>query len=240
MKSKFTFWGFIIVMIVAVVPQVMAQSPTAGSPCRDLRNCAPHQQQGQHQTANGGSATGGSATGGTAAATTGSSSSTASTGSSMSSSTTGSSSSDSSTNANNAATNGPQSNSQVSNYNDVHQTPATFVPPQFSTAPCQQAGGAGGAGGVFSFGISGSRTNRECEKRATAQDFAAIGNSEAAAKILCKTKAAKAAGLTMEDCMKITQKPEPAQPPVPSQGAVNVPPTQLDVQAAKVGNMQGN
>lgn len=245
MKSKLTFWGFIIVMIVAVVPQVVAQTPTAGSPCRDIRNCAPHQQQGQHQTANGGTATGGTATGGAATggaatATSGSSSSGASTGSSMSNSTSGASSSNSSTSATNAATNGPQSNNQVSNYNDVHQTPATFVPPQFSTAPCQQAGGAGGAGGVFSFGISGSRTNRECEKRATAQDFAAIGNPEAAAKILCKTKAAKAAGLTMDDCLKITQKPEPAQPPTPSQGAVNVPPTQLDAQAAKVGSMQGN
>lgn len=234
MKSKFTFWVFVIAT-AAAVPQVMAQSALAGSPCRDTRDCAPHQQQGQRQTANGGTATGGAA-----AATTGSSSSNSSTGSSMSSSTTGSSNSNSSTSATNAATNGPQSNSQVSNYNDVRQTPATFVPPQFSTAPCQQAGGVGGAGGLFSFGVSGSRTNRECEKRATAQDFAAIGNPEAAAKILCRTKAAKAAGLTMGDCMKITQKPEPAQPPMPPEGAVNVSPTPLDVQAAKAGNMQGN
>jgi hypothetical protein len=228
MQSKFAFWVFVIV-IAASVPQAMAQSAIAGSPCRDARDCPFHQQQGQRQTANGGSATGGSA-----AATTGSSSSTASTGSSMSNSTTGASSSNSSTSATNAATNGPQSNSQISNYNDVHQTPATFVPPQFSTAPCQQAGGVGGAGGLFSFGVSGSRTNRECEKRATAQDFAAIGNPEAAAKILCKTKASRAAGLTMDDCLKITQRP---QPPMAPQAEVNAP---LDLQAAKAGNMQGN
>jgi len=233
MKSKFAFWVFVIVM-AAAVPQVVAQSITS-SGCRDIRDCGQQRGQGQHQIATGGTATGGAAT-----ATTGSSSSTASTGSSMSSSSTGSSNSNSSTSATNAATNGPQSNSQVSNYNDVHQTPATFVPPQFSTAPCQQAGGAGGAGGVFSFGISGSRTNRECEKRATAQDFAAIGNSEAAAKILCRTKAAKAAGLTMQDCLKITQKPETPQPPMPAQGAVNVPPPPLDVQDPKAGNPQGN
>jgi hypothetical protein len=224
MKSRFAFWAFIVVM-AATVPQVLAQSMVS-SGCRDSRDCPLHQQQGQHQTA-----TGGTASGGAANATTGSSSSNASTGSSMSSSSTGASSSNSSTSATNAATNGPQSNSQISNYNDVHQTPATFVPPQFSTAPCQQAGGVGGAGGLFSFGVSGSRTNRECEKRATAQDFAAIGNPEAAAKILCKTKASKAAGLTMNDCLKITQKPENAQPT--SQGAANAPSTQLDVQAAK-------
>lgn len=236
MKSKFAFWVFVIVMAVAI-PQVMAQSITS-SGCRDVRDCpAQRQNQGQHQTATGGSA---AATGGAASATTGSSSSNATTGSSMSSSSSGASSSNSSTNATNAATNGPQSNSQVSNYNDVHQTPATFVPPQFSTAPCQQAGGAGGAGGVFSFGISGSRTNGECEKRATAQDFAAIGNPEAAAKILCKTKAAKAAGLKMDDCLKITQKSENAEPAAPSQGAANVPSMQIDAQTAKVGNGQGN
>lgn len=222
MKSKSAILKFVMIPVLAAVPWAMAQSQRGSFGCLGIGQCQGQQQgqgqgQGQRQTANGGNATGGNATGGnatggnaaggTANATTGSSTSNATTGNSTSSS--ANTSSNSSTNA---ATNGPQSNNQVTNYNDVRQTPATFVPPQFSTAACQQAGGAGGAGGLFSFGVSGSKTNGECEKRATAQDFAAIGNSEAAAKILCGTKAAKKAGLTMEDCLKIQQKPGTAAP----------------------------
>jgi hypothetical protein len=97
----------------------------------------------------------------------------------------------------------------------------------------------GGAAQSIPGGISfgGSRTDKGCDSRATAQQFALLlGNRLAAAKILCTTKAAKRAHLTMEDCLAIpapvpftsTTVPIVSTPaPQPIQVTVNVPESKL-------------
>jgi hypothetical protein len=80
--------------------------------------------------------------------------------------------------------------------------------------------------GGISFG--GSRTDKGCDSRATAQQFALLlNNRTAAAKILCTTKAARRAHLTMEDCLaSVTPPPPPiVTASAPAQPAVQpVPP----------------
>jgi hypothetical protein len=50
--------------------------------------------------------------------------------------------------------------------------------------------------------------DKECNYVRLANEFIAMGNFEAAAKMLCATKSAKEAGLTIEDC-RLTVKPVP-------------------------------
>jgi hypothetical protein len=92
------------------------------------------------------------------------------------------------------ATNGDQSNSQVSTFNQVHQTPLAIAPEAANTtAPCRVAGSGAGSSPFFGLSFSGSRQDTECEKRATALAFAQLGAQQAAIEVLCSTKAAKSA-----------------------------------------------
>ena len=62
--------------------------------------------------------------------------------------------------------------------------------------------GASGPVGGLSFGSS--KVDKECRSMALANEFIGMGNYEAAAKVLCSLKSAKAAGLTMDDCHTFT------------------------------------
>lgn len=119
-------------------------------------------------------------------------------------------------NASTATNNGDNSNNSAEITNIKPAAATAFAPVGFATAPCLAAFGAGAqtVPGGISFG--GSRTDKGCDSRATAQQFALLlNNRTAAAKILCTTKAAKRAHLTMEDCL-VSVAP---QPPISVQSA---------------------
>jgi hypothetical protein len=95
------------------------------------------------------------------------------------------------------AFNGGQSNTQVSTVNQVHQTASAIAPESYPTAPCRVSGSGAGSSPFFGVSFSGSKLDTECEKRETARSFALIGEREAAVQLLCATKAAKAAKLSV-------------------------------------------
>lgn len=66
--------------------------------------------------------------------------------------------------------------------------------------------------GGLSFGSS--KVDKECRSMALANEFIGMGNYEAAAKVLCSLKSAKAAGLTMDDCRH--QMPKPVAQAIPA------------------------
>jgi hypothetical protein len=136
----------------------------------------------------------------------------------------------------NATGNGDNANNSVTNVKTAAESAIT--PVGFPTAPC--LGTFGGAAQSIPGGISfgGSKVDRGCDARQTALQFAVtLGNRLAAAKILCSTKAAKQAKLTLEDCLAFAPVPVPvAAPPVPPavqpapvSVTVNAPPAQVTV-----------
>jgi hypothetical protein len=144
-------------------------------------------------------------------------------------------------NASTATGNGDNANDSTSITNIKPASATAFAPVGFATAPCMVAFGAGAQSipGGISFG--GSRTDKGCDSRATAQQFALLLNNRVAvAKILCTTKAAKRAHLTMEDCLASVApvpspvmvvppvSPPPVVAPAPSI-TVNVPPSTMEV-----------
>ena len=138
-------------------------------------------------------------------------------------------------NASSATSNGDNSNNSTEVTNIKPAAESAVAPIGFPTAPCLATFGAAAQSvpGGISFG--GSRIDKGCDSRATAQQFALLlGNRTAAAKILCSTKAAKRAHLTMDDCL-VMPAPQPVTPVViaapvaapvaPVQVTVNMPPT---------------
>ncbi len=115
----------------------------------------------------------------------------------------------SATGGNATASNGPQSNSQTVNQNQERQAPALsggFIVPTASCLGSAQGGVSAPMGGV-TFGKS--TKDKECNFVRLANEFIAMGNFNAAAKMLCATKSAKEAKLTLDDCL-LTVKPTPA------------------------------
>lgn len=104
-------------------------------------------------------------------------------------------------------------NGNNSSYNNVENfrvaAASAIAPANLSTAPCLASfGGAAQAipGGV-SFG--GSRVDKGCDDRQTALLLIALHNPMAAAKVICSTKSAKRAKLTMDECMAFAVPPAP-------------------------------
>lgn len=97
-----------------------------------------------------------------------------------------------------SASNGNQSMS--SNYQQVRQAPPAYAPTVLPTANCLGGYSAGGSAPVGGISFGGSKVDKECRMQALANEFLAMGNFEAAAKVLCATKSAKEAKLTIEDC----------------------------------------
>lgn len=113
------------------------------------------------------------------------------------------------TGGNASATNGDQKNAQTtsysSNYTEVRQTPMAYAPEAIPSAPCRSGFSGGASSGLGAVSLGGSKRDSECDLRETARAFALLGNSEAAARILCETKGAKKAKLTKEECTKLTR-----------------------------------
>lgn len=117
-------------------------------------------------------------------------------------------------NASTATGNGDNANNSTEVTNIKPAAASAVAPIGFPTAPCLATfgGAAQSIPGGISFG--GSRVDKGCDSRATAQQFALLLNNRvAAAKILCTTKAARRAHLTIEDCLAFVPAPVAIVPP---------------------------
>lgn len=123
-------------------------------------------------------------------------------------------------------------NSSYNNVTDIKPASASAITPTLiPTAPCLgSVGGAGQAiagGGSFGF----TRVDKGCDSRQAALLFAvSLHNPDAAARIMCSTRAAKQAKLTLEQCLAVVA-PTPVivapsaaiVAPTPIQVTVNIP-----------------
>lgn len=139
----------------------------------------------------------------------------------------GQSQSSSNQNQSNASVEG--NNSSYNNVTDIKPASASAITPTLiPTAPC--LGSVGGAGqaiaGGASFGFT--RVDKGCDSRQAALLFAvSLHNPDAAARIMCSTRAAKQAKLTLAQCLASTASipvPQAFVPtPAPIAVTVNVP-----------------
>ncbi len=113
------------------------------------------------------------------------------------------------------------------NENTQRQAPSVsggFIVP---TASCLGAAQGGVSAPMGSVMFGKSTKDKECNFVRLANEFIALGNFNAAAKMLCATKTAKEAKLTLDDCL-LTVKPAPVVStvvPVPSAPVIIVPVT---------------
>ncbi len=113
------------------------------------------------------------------------------------------------------------------NENTQRQAPSVsggFIVP---TASCLGAAQGGVSAPMGSVMFGKSTKDKECNFVRLANEFIAMGNFNAAAKMLCATKTAKEAKLTLDDCL-LTVKPAPVVStvvPVPSAPVIIVPVT---------------
>lgn len=120
-------------------------------------------------------------------------------------------------------------NRQNVSFVSPRNAPSGYAPASFSTSPCRVAYSGAGSWLSGSAALGFSRDDEQCEFRALASAFAAIGNRQAAAHILCQTKVAKKLKLSDADCMA-EEAPEPqafVQPTAAPAITVNVPPVQV-------------
>lgn len=134
---------------------------------------------------------------------------------------------DNASSATNSGNNSAYSSSDVTNIKP--ESASALTPTLIPTAPC--LGSIGGAAqsipGGFSFGAS--RVDKGCDSRQAALLFAvSLHNPDAAARIMCSTRAAKAAKLTLEQCLVSVAPaiiaPVVAPAPAPAPITVNLPP----------------
>jgi len=152
------------------------------------------QNQNQSQTANGGNATGGTAT----------------------SNATGGNAS--------AANNGNGSNNTTSNtLVQASKIPVStaVTPPLMPSAPCVKSMGAGVQTMAFGGSFGAGKIDQGCDDRELARSFSGP-QTLASCKILLNTKKAKAAGITLADCM-FTPAAIPVEVPIPQVPEVKVP-----------------
>jgi hypothetical protein len=130
-------------------------------------------------------------------------------------------------NASSATGNGDNANNSVTNV-AASKIPVNtaIAPPVFSTANCFK--GVSGGAQTMAFGASfgGGKIDTNCAALSTAQNLYAMGSRLAACKVIITTKSAKAAGVTIDDCMTTIPDPvatvAPVVPPV-TPVVVNVP-----------------
>ena len=129
----------------------------------------------------------------------------------------------------NAVGNGVNSNNSITNIAAPKIPVATAIaPPALPSAPCIKGYGAGVQTGLIGGSFGGGKVDQGCDDRELARAFAGP-QTLASCKILLATKKAKAAGITMEDCLpapipvQITVAPPPSVTELPSI-TVNCPP----------------
>src|SRR5271157_4006704 len=107
------------------------------------------------------------------------------------------------------------SSSYSSTYKAAAETAIAVAP--YPTAQCFKGGAVGGQALSFGFSASGGRIDENCAILETARNFDSVGERLAACKVKISNKYAKAAGVTLEDCMSVPLVPVPVLPaPVPA------------------------
>src|SRR5271157_4209052 len=107
------------------------------------------------------------------------------------------------------------SSSYSSTYKAAAETAIAVAP--YPTAQCFKGGAVGGQALSFGFSASGGRIDENCAILETARNFDSVGERLAACKVKISNKYAKAAGVTLEDCMSVPLAPVPVLPaPVPA------------------------
>src|SRR5271157_2961939 len=107
------------------------------------------------------------------------------------------------------------SSSYSSTYKAAAETAIAVAP--YPTAQCFKGGAVGGQALSFGFSASGGRIDENCAILETARNFDSVGERLAACKVKISNKYAKAAGVTLEDCMTVPLAPVPVLPaPVPA------------------------
>jgi hypothetical protein len=93
---------------------------------------------------------------------------------------------------------------------------SAYAPPVFSTTNCFKGWSAGGQTPLLGGSFGGGGIDKNCAALAAAQNLYAMGSRLAACKVIVTTKAAKDAGVTMDDCMTVAQRQAPVviAPPV--------------------------
>ena len=130
-----------------------------------------------------------------------------------------------------AAGAGANSNNTTNVSNAQRSTPGAYAPPILASN-CQGSITAGASSPAAAIAFGGSHADKNCQALAVAAAFNVLSNPTAAAKILCNTKAAKDAHLTLDDCLAIVvpqpvvQAEAPPAPPTasPVSVTVNLPP----------------
>jgi hypothetical protein len=77
------------------------------------------------------------------------------------------------------------------------------APPVFSTSTCFKGFSGGAQTAVAGLSFGGGGIDKNCAALATSQNLYAMGSRLAACKVIITTKSAKAAGVTMDDCMTV-------------------------------------
>jgi hypothetical protein len=181
-----------------------------------------------------GSTSGASATGGNSKSTSGVSNSGNSTNTlsnqqtqNQTQSNTSSNKNDNAASASNSGNNSAYNNSETTNIKP--ESASAITPTLIPTAPC--LGTIGGAGQTIAGGLSfgATKVDKGCDSRQAALLFAvSLHNSDAAARIMCATRAAKSAKLTLAQCLA-SFVPVPVQVIAPAPAPVAVTPIAVTV-----------
>ena len=86
---------------------------------------------------------------------------------------------------------------------------SAYAPPVFSTTNCFKGYSAGAQTPIIGGSFGGGGIDKNCAALSAAQNLYAMGSRLAACKVIITTKAAKDAGVTMDDCMTVVQRPAP-------------------------------
>jgi hypothetical protein len=111
---------------------------------------------------------------------------------------------------------GTLSSQVASNYiNSVpRQAPPAIGTTTFQSNDCTKTYGAGASAPFGGISLGGGKVDKNCRMLRTADDFANQGKMLAYCKIMVMTQDAKAAGVTMDDCMYQAPEPTPIVEPV--------------------------
>src|SRR5271166_5685164 len=107
---------------------------------------------------------------------------------------------------------------------DIPVTSA-YAPPVFSTTNCFKGYSAGAQTPLVGGSFGGGGIDKNCAAERVAQDYYAMGNRLAACKVEITTKASKAAGVTLADCLNVpvsVPRPIIVAPSVPAAAPVTV------------------
>lgn len=97
-------------------------------------------------------------------------------------------------------------------FNEKIPVATAYAPTVYPTVPCFKGVGAGIQTAAIGASFGGGKVDEGCDARELARTFMTMGSRVSACKILVRTKSARKAGITMDDCMYEPPKPIPPAP----------------------------